>query len=57
MAAARVCGLGAYPAALEGVAGGDLCPRIRELATEGPLENVPEETVDLLAFNGNPNAS
>ncbi|KAI0204319.1 peptidase S8/S53 domain-containing protein [Astrocystis sublimbata] len=50
-----VAGLGAYLLALEG--GRDpvaLCDRIKELSTQGVLTNVPDDTVNALAFNGNP---
>ena len=53
-AAAHVAGLGAYIAGLEGITGGqEICDRIKELATKDALQKVPEDTANLLAFNGN----
>ncbi|CAH0058214.1 unnamed protein product [Clonostachys solani] len=54
-ASPHVAGLAAYLAALEGNPGADaLCNRIKELATDGILSNIPDDTVNKLAFNGNP---
>ncbi|RCI10899.1 putative subtilisin-like protease [Ophiocordyceps polyrhachis-furcata BCC 54312] len=53
MAAPHITGLGAYLAALEGITDPSaLCRRIQELATRDVLTNVPEGTVNYLAFNG-----
>lgn len=56
MASPIVVGLAAYLSALEGTfpSPGDVCKRIAELATEGKLGGIPEDTPNLLAFNGNP---
>lgn len=49
-----VAGVGAYLMAFEGLVGGSVCERIRELAVDGILADVPEGTVNLLSFNGAP---
>ncbi|KAI1809259.1 peptidase S8/S53 domain-containing protein [Poronia punctata] len=50
-----IAGLGAYLLTLEGPRdAGALCDRIKELATQGVLNGVPEGTTNALAFNGNP---
>ncbi|VUC24363.1 unnamed protein product [Clonostachys rosea] len=55
MASPHVAGLAAYLAALEGFPGADdLCTRIKNLATVGILTNIPSDTANRLAFNGNP---
>ncbi|KAJ6440161.1 proteinase T-like protein [Purpureocillium lavendulum] len=58
MAAPHVVGLAAYLGALEGISGGKVCDRIKEIALKGKLQSVhSEDTPNLLAFNGNPNAT
>ena len=55
MASPHVQGLAAYLAALEGNPGpAALVQRIKDLATQGAISRVPSNTVNLLAFNGNP---
>ncbi|RDA95941.1 putative subtilisin-like protease, partial [Ophiocordyceps camponoti-saundersi (nom. inval.)] len=55
MATPHITGLGAYLATLEGFSDPQaLCRRIQQLATADVLKNVPFGTVNLLAFNGNP---
>ncbi|KJZ76659.1 hypothetical protein HIM_03995 [Hirsutella minnesotensis 3608] len=55
MSAGHITGLGAYLAAWEGYPGAqELCTRIQSLATRGALTNIPSDTQNLLAFNGNP---
>ncbi|UNI24544.1 hypothetical protein JDV02_010280 [Purpureocillium takamizusanense] len=55
--AAYITGLGCYLAGWEGSAGGEqLCKRIQDLATKDIIQNIPKGTLNLLAFNGNPNA-
>lgn len=55
MATPHVAGLAAYLASLEGFPGAQaMCDRIRRLATRNVIANVPSQTVNLLAFNGNP---
>ncbi|RCI15505.1 putative subtilisin-like protease [Ophiocordyceps polyrhachis-furcata BCC 54312] len=55
MATPHITGLGAYLATLEGFSDPQaLCRRIQQLATKDVLKNVPFGTVNLLAFNGNP---
>ncbi|RDA85360.1 putative subtilisin-like protease [Ophiocordyceps camponoti-leonardi (nom. inval.)] len=55
MATPHITGLGAYLATLEGFSDPQaLCRRIQSLATQGVLKNVPSGTVNMLAFNGNP---
>ena len=54
MASPHIAGLGAYLATLEGIQGPAICRRIQELATEGMVRNQPYNTVNLIAFNGNP---
>ncbi|KAH9886841.1 subtilisin-like protein [Xylariomycetidae sp. FL2044] len=55
MATPHITGLGAYLLALEGSRDPEaLCAYIQELATEDALTGVRSGTVNLLAFNGNP---
>ncbi|KAI0448392.1 peptidase S8/S53 domain-containing protein [Xylaria acuta] len=50
-----VAGLGAYLLSLEGDREPTaLCDRIKELSTQGILTDVPSDTINALAFNGNP---
>jgi len=52
MATPHVAGLGAYLLGLGKTDVGDVCEAIREMATKDLLEDVPEGTENLLAFNG-----
>jgi subtilisin family serine protease len=55
MATPHITGLGAYLAGLEGFnSPAALCSRIQELATKDVLTDIPDGTVNYLAFNGNP---
>ncbi|KAJ6442358.1 proteinase T-like protein [Purpureocillium lavendulum] len=55
MATPHIAGLAAYLAALEGKpASPDLCRRMQDMATRGAIGGQPRNTVNLLAFNGNP---
>ncbi|PNY25242.1 Serine protease prots [Tolypocladium capitatum] len=54
MATPHIVGLAAYIGALEGKKGGSICTRIKQLATKGALSGVPDDTSNLVAFNGNP---
>ncbi|KAK4086215.1 proteinase T precursor [Purpureocillium lilacinum] len=55
MASPHVVGLAAYLGALEGIKGGAICDRIKELATKDVItELLSPNTPNLLAFNGNP---
>ncbi|PFH59488.1 hypothetical protein XA68_12275 [Ophiocordyceps unilateralis] len=55
MATPHITGLGAYLAGLEGFADPQaLCRRIQQLATRDVLTGLPLGTLNLLAFNGNP---
>ncbi|UNI22269.1 hypothetical protein JDV02_008171 [Purpureocillium takamizusanense] len=55
MASPHIAGLAAYLATVEGRrASPDLCQRMQELATNGAIADQPWNTVNLLAFNGNP---
>ena len=55
MASPHVVGLAAYLGALEGIKGGAICDRIKELATKDVItELLSPHTPNLLAFNGNP---
>ena len=54
MATPHVVGLAAYLAALEGVPGGNICNRIKNLSTKNILSGIPAGTTNQLAFNGNP---
>ncbi|KAM4054879.1 subtilase family protein [Hirsutella rhossiliensis] len=53
MATPHIAGLGAYLAGLEGFSDPQaLCSRIQELATSDVLTDIPDGTVNKLAFNG-----
>ena len=55
MASPHVVGLAAYLGALEGISGGGVCDRIKELATKDAITKVlSADTPNLLVFNGNP---
>ncbi|KAI1342512.1 proteinase T-like protein [Xylariaceae sp. FL0016] len=55
MATPHITGLGAYLLTLEGAMDPvELCQYIQSIATEDAITNVPSDTVNLLAFNGNP---
>ncbi|CAG9953244.1 unnamed protein product [Clonostachys rosea f. rosea IK726] len=55
MASPHIAGLAAYLAGLEGFTDPQtLCKRIADMATEGKLGGIPEDTPNKLAFNGNP---
>lgn len=57
MASPHIAGLGAYLLGLLGAeAPKDLCTYIQETAQSGVLKDVDQDTVNLLAFNGNPSA-
>ncbi|PGH09501.1 hypothetical protein GX51_00606 [Blastomyces parvus] len=51
MASPHVCGLGAYLIALEGISGGGVCDRMKELANS-IITGAPSGTTDKLIFNG-----
>ncbi|PGH16840.1 hypothetical protein AJ79_01484 [Helicocarpus griseus UAMH5409] len=51
MASPHVCGLGAYLIALEGISGGAVCDRMKELASSA-VSGVPSGTTDKLIYNG-----
>lgn len=50
MASPHVCGLGAYLMALEGISGGRVCDRIKQLGI--PVVRPGPGTTNLLAYNG-----
>ncbi|KAI0477246.1 subtilisin-like protein [Xylariaceae sp. FL0804] len=55
MATPHITGLGAYLLALEGsMTPTELCAYMQDIATEDALKGVSGNTVNLLAFNGNP---
>lgn len=55
MATPHIAGLAAYLATVEGQrASPASCKRMQDLATRGAIADQPWNTVNLLAFNGNP---
>jgi hypothetical protein len=55
MASPHIAGLAAYIAARDGVrAGPGLCSKIVQTATPNRIRNPAPNTVNLIAFNGNP---
>ncbi|UNI18994.1 hypothetical protein JDV02_005219 [Purpureocillium takamizusanense] len=55
MASPHIVGLAAYIGALEGIKGGVICDRIKELATKDVVTGLRNtNTPNLLGFNGNP---
>lgn len=55
MAAPHIAGLGAYLLALLGPkTPAELCQYIKDTATPGTITDLPDGTVNAVAFNGNP---
>ena len=55
MASPHIAGLAAYIAARDGIrAGPELCSKIVQDATRNRIRNPAPNTVNLIAFNGNP---
>ncbi|KAF1808170.1 subtilisin-like protein [Eremomyces bilateralis CBS 781.70] len=55
MATPHIAGLGAYLLKKDGkVSPAELCARIKELAIKDAISGVPSDTVNYIAFNGNP---
>lgn len=55
MASPHIAGLAAYIASRDGIkAGPELCSKIADEATRNKIKNPARNTVNLIAFNGNP---
>lgn len=54
MAAPHIAGLAAYLASFEGIKINKACERIQELSTKNAIRGLRSDTVNYLAFNGNP---